>query len=85
VEASRGRALVGNSLPLITVKSIPIQIRQLITNIKNKLTDLCRNRLFQNDLTNTLSELRTVHARLSAVEASRGRPPPAHHGTGLRD
>jgi len=32
-----------------------------ITNMKNKLTDLCGNGLFQNDLKSTLSEMRLAH------------------------
>ena len=52
-------------------KSITAQIRQLffiITDTKNKSTDLCGNRLLQNDFINSFREIRTRREHLNYLK-----------------
>ena len=63
---------------VVLQKSPPPQISQLIlytiTNMKNKLTDLCGNRLLHNDFINTFCDIKPPRDTYTAVTEGGGTP-----------
>ena len=56
-DKSTGPKLIAQKVCQFPHKSVNFSV--IITNVKNHLTDLCGNRILQNDLINALCEIKT--------------------------
>ena len=69
---SRHPYLTQSVFQVVLQNSIPSQIRQLIL-YKDKLTNLCWNRLWQNDFINTLGEMKVAEEEETRVREEEAR------------